>query len=402
MMNNYETFTNEERRQQEATAFNAEIDQRENLPPANIIVAGITGTGKSTLLNAMFGEEMAATGVGKPITENINEYNSEKLPIHIWDTMGLEIDSKRTGKSIEDIRKIIDEKSLSSDKYDRIHAIWYCINSNSNRYQGAELKFIKRLHANSVPFIIVLTQCSGAEEQVNAFERKIREINESEGMSDIETIQVLAKDHPARGFTIPAFGLENLVDLTMKKLPDFIKNGFVAAQKVSKIQKRVQCEKIIADCVRNAKEGFWDKIPIANIIAANNRLRYMFGAIGGIYNTNLKPNHIADIITELEKKRDFARLLNPFDMKYNNQIIELLTSKEQDQDGEWNPLINKNSLKDRHRVAAIVAFYGYTFIDSIEKTWDKWTEEEVEDVDKFCDLLKQTIQKILIERTGQA
>ena len=59
-------------------------------------------------------------------------------------------------------------------------------------------------------------------------------------------------------------------------------------------------------------------------------------------------------------------------------------------------------MKDRHRVAAIVAFYGYTFIDSIEKTWDKWTEEEVEDVDKFCDLLKQTIQKILIERTGRA
>ena len=44
-----------------------------NMPDANILVAGITGTGKSTLLNAVFGNEAAKTGTGKPVTDKLYE-----------------------------------------------------------------------------------------------------------------------------------------------------------------------------------------------------------------------------------------------------------------------------------------------------------------------------------------
>lgn len=69
---------------------------------------------------------------------------------------------------------------------------------------------------------------------MNGFETKIREINQDNNMGDIEIVQVCAKDFKMRGFTVEAFGLQNLVDTTLRKLPDFIKGGFVAAQKVSK------------------------------------------------------------------------------------------------------------------------------------------------------------------------
>ena len=146
----------------------------DNLPTANIMVAGITGTGKSTLLNAVFGAELAATGKGRPVTEEIDEYQSDDVPIHIWDTVGLELDSEKTKESINSIRETIAKKAESEDQFDRVHAIWYCINSGSNRYQGAELEFIKSLHAIGVPFIIVLTQCIGEPEEVNTFESQIR------------------------------------------------------------------------------------------------------------------------------------------------------------------------------------------------------------------------------------
>lgn len=35
---------------------------------ANIIITGKTGVGKSTLINAIFSEKMAETGVGEPNT----------------------------------------------------------------------------------------------------------------------------------------------------------------------------------------------------------------------------------------------------------------------------------------------------------------------------------------------
>ena len=143
-------------------------ERRDDLPPANILVAGITGTGKSTLLNAIFGKNFAETGTGRPVTEHRSEYHSEDIPIRIWETVGLELDSEKTRKSIGDICAKIAEMAEHPDPYDKVHAIWYCINSNSKRYQGAELEFIKKLHSLGVPFIIVMTQCSGDEDEVNA------------------------------------------------------------------------------------------------------------------------------------------------------------------------------------------------------------------------------------------
>ena len=143
-------YTKEEKFNQQKEELEKDLYDRVNaddLPVANIMVAGITGTGKSTLINAVFGAELAATGTGRPVTEHIDEYENEGIPIHIWDTVGLELDSVKTKDSIQAIKKTIASKTDSSDLYDRVHAIWYCINSGSNRYQGAELEFIKELYS---------------------------------------------------------------------------------------------------------------------------------------------------------------------------------------------------------------------------------------------------------------
>lgn len=243
-----------------------ETEEEKSLPVANILVAGITGTGKSTLLNAIFGDEVAKTGTGKPVTEHMDEYQNPNVPIHIWDTVGLELDSEKTEKSIKDIRDTIASKASLENKFDCIHAIWYCINSGSNRYQGAELDFIAKLHGTGVPFIIVLTQCTDVQKKIEAFETEIRRINAEKGMNDIDVVQVCAKDFETRLGTIPAFGLDNLVDSTLEKLPVFVKNSFVAAQQVSKEQKRFVCEDIILTYAQKTVKWEWyNNIPIRKL-----------------------------------------------------------------------------------------------------------------------------------------
>ncbi len=40
-------------------------------PIMNILLMGATGVGKSSLINALFGKEIAKAGVGKPITQHL-------------------------------------------------------------------------------------------------------------------------------------------------------------------------------------------------------------------------------------------------------------------------------------------------------------------------------------------
>ena len=390
-------YTNQQKEKMEEEALRKAVDEldRTSLPTANIMVAGITGTGKSTLLNAVFSSDLAATGTGRPVTEQIAEYDSPDIPIHIWDTVGLELDSEKTKESIRAIRDTIANKSVSDDHFDRIHAIWYCINSGSNRYQGAELDFIKNLHSIGVPFIIVLTQCIGDDDEINAFEDKIKSINLSMGMGDIEIVQVLAMDKKTKKYTIEAFGLDVLVDTTIKKMPDFIKGGFIAAQKVSKAQKRVQCEEIIYYYVRVAKEGFWDKVPIVNIFSANNKILDMFKKIGDMYNTQVSIEGIEKIVKEsrIDFGNIFNGLINPFNAMYHQKVMALLQVKKNE-----GFEVELNNLDKRDRVAVMIAFYGYTFITAIEELWEKFTEEQLKDMDIVCSNLITIINRILKEK----
>ncbi len=390
-------YTNQQKEKMEEEALRKAVDEldRTSLPTANIMVAGITGTGKSTLLNAVFSSDLAATGAGRPVTEQIAEYDSPDIPIHIWDTVGLELDSEKTKESIRAIRDTIANKSVSDDHFDRIHAIWYCINSGSNRYQGAELDFIKNLHSIGVPFIIVLTQCIGDDDEINAFEDKIKSINLSMGMGDIEIVQVLAMDKKTKKYTIEAFGLDVLVDTTIKKMPDFIKGGFIAAQKVSKAQKRVQCEEIIYYYVRVAKEGFWDKVPIVNIFSANNKILDMFKKIGDMYNTQVSIKGIEKIVKEsrIDFGNIFNGLINPFNAMYHQKVMALLQVKKNE-----GFEVELNNLDKRDRVAVMIAFYGYTFITAIEELWEKFTEEQLKDMDIVCSNLITIINRILKEK----
>lgn len=369
----------------------------DELPNANIMVAGISGVGKSTLINAVFGTEMAATGTGLPVTDHIKEYYNGDMPVHIWDTMGLELDSEKTKESIQSIKKTIESKASSADPYDRVHAIWYCVNSGSKRYQGAELEFIKELHSIGIPFIIVLTQCAGDEAEVNVFESEIKKINASEGMDDIKIVQVLALPVKLRGVPepIPAFGLEELVNITLESLPEFIKSGFIAAQSVCQIEKRSACEEIICEYVRAAQNGFWDKVPLINVFTTDNKIMKMFSKIGKMYHTVLSEESLNTIMkkSNVDFENHFFGLISPIDMGYSKKITNLLEKKKED-----GYRVEVADVEKNNRAARMIAFYGYTFMDSIEELWNKFTEKQLKDVNMVVSNLIRIINEKLKER----
>ncbi len=375
------------------------VNSNEIFETANIIVAGITGAGKSTLINAVFGEDFAKTGKGRPITQEIKEYRKEGIPIRIWDSIGFEIGSNSDGKSktkesIAKIKSTIAEQESKAD-IDRIHAIWYCINQGGNRYQSTEADFVKELHKIGVPFIIIVTQCTNEDKE---FVDEIDKQNRQNGITDIPVIEVLAQDKIMRGgFKISAFGLDKLVNITMDKLPSFIKTSFIAAQQISVELKREECECIILEYEKKALKDFRNNIPIYNQILANGEFKSMFEKIFGIYNQYLPGEKIAECIKEVNKQYgkyqfEWFLVFDLFSKKNKKRYKDLLDDIQKN--GKQGLSLEVKDYNDSNTVARIIVFYGYTLMLAIEEVWKECRESQINNLEIK---LKEKIKIILEE-----
>lgn len=74
----------------------------------NIIFIGKIGVGKSTLINALKGEFVAATGGFTPVTEESKFYEAGIL--RLWDTQGIELSERSNVNSVlKNIKNIVDK-----------------------------------------------------------------------------------------------------------------------------------------------------------------------------------------------------------------------------------------------------------------------------------------------------
>ena len=224
---------------EDAKSFNIKkiIDEAlEKIGQVNIIIAGKTGVGKSTLVNAVFKGNLAETGVGKPVTQTMKEYSKEGEPVHIFDTKGFELGNALTIR--EELKSEIEKRKKLGDMKKQIHLAWFCISNDGKRVEKAEIEFINDL-AKEIPVVVVLTKTLDTSlEFYNIVKDECREAT--------NVIRVLAQPYETPIGTIPAMGLEELIDHTYEIVPDIAKAALAASQKVNESITKKAVDKIIA------------------------------------------------------------------------------------------------------------------------------------------------------------
>lgn len=206
-------------------------EQLKKMSPVNIMLIGKTGAGKSTLINSLFRENLATTGIGKPITQSIEKITKTGVPITLYDTKGLELSAK-IQKTVEKEITTTIKKSFKGNPKERIHLAYYCINAAGNRIEQDEIELMESV-AKLVPVIVVLTQSLGENSE------KLKNYIYSLSLNIKAVVNVLAAPLYVGDIEIPEKGLAELLEISFRYLPEEVHNSFTNAQHVD-IQKKVE------------------------------------------------------------------------------------------------------------------------------------------------------------------
>ena len=263
---------------------------------ANIVVAGKSGVGKSTLINAIFQSELSRTGTGKRVTENIIECSKDNIPVKIYDTVGLEIDKFQD--FYKQIVSLIDEKIKTRDQKQYIHCIWYCVNATSNRFEEAEENFLRRIAINEnfkhIPIFLILTQ-SYFKSNVEKFKKTI----DSRDLPIKNIVSVVALNMDGEGYSIAAYGCDELIEKTIYELDNFAKNAFAAATKLLKIKRKQARAIIMGASVSSSISALAIPIPIADLAVISASQMGMLTSITHIFGLDVDRKIIKTLIVTI-------------------------------------------------------------------------------------------------------
>ena len=219
----------------------------------NIMVLGLTGSGKSTLINSVFGKNVAAVGAGKPITKEITCYKNGTLCL--YDTEGIEVDGNQQERIINDICATI--RSCSHQGIEnQIHMIWYCVDA-TGRIQDIELTLLKRVNQcikeakKDIPIIFIITKPALVCE--NDYDTIYKCLYETvtpifpKYKNNIIEVQAISTT-VGRGnhkTTLEAYGLDDLHNCVRRLLPETIRDTYDTHQRINLQTKLDKANKIL-------------------------------------------------------------------------------------------------------------------------------------------------------------
>ena len=232
-------------------------EAKRDMGKVNVLIAGRTGVGKSTLINSIFHGRVAATGQGEPVTQTTRRISKEGIPLAIWDTRGLEMSDFE--ETLGELIQLVEKCATEPEAQNHIHVAWLCLHEDGRRVEPAETKLCGAL-ADHMPVLGVITKARRDDGFRDEVQRLLPEAK------NVVRVRAIAETFDDSGVSLPPLGLDDLVELTAATLPEGIRRAFVAAQMVSLRHKAQQAHAVIGTAATSAAAAAAVPIPFADAV----------------------------------------------------------------------------------------------------------------------------------------
>ena len=265
----------------------------------NLAVFGKTGTGKSTLINAIFGMRIAATGNGKPVTTGLVYYEHPDGILGVYDSQGFE-----TGEAgdvvLERLEQIVTE-SRSKPINEQIHAAWYTLRWSDRRFESAQDQFVRRLADLGIPVIFVLTQVPmNAKGEYHADALELARYVEAQNLPLSPTNHVYLTNALVDDFHgTPVHGLEQLLDAAFETAPAAVQNALTAAQYIDLERKKRRATAVVKAAAGTALATGATPIPFSDAAILVPLQIGMIARISSLYGIATPASQTASLVGSL-------------------------------------------------------------------------------------------------------
>lgn len=194
----------------------------------NVLVIGNSGVGKSTLINAVLGENVAMTGWGTSGTTDkleIYEPKADSAPFRVIDTIGFVPDRVKQRRAVLSVKKWSKESTKKGKEDTRINVIWFCVDGTRRKLFEEDIQNLSRATSmwRSVPVIVVITKSYAVPEReeniemvYQAFAKQTKYAANLKGV-----IPVVAQIYNLNDTAFaPPDGITRLIDVTNGLMPE--------------------------------------------------------------------------------------------------------------------------------------------------------------------------------------
>lgn len=269
----------------------------------NLAVVGGTGVGKSSLVNAVFGRDLAKVGKGLPVTRGAHYYDDGSLGI--WDLEGFELGAKQP---LQLLRESLDVIS-AGPAIKQISVVWYCVNSHADRLQQPEIDVIRELDRAGLPVLLVLTKVDWEKNPLTGKRTPPLDTRDFCTWLDNPVDNGQPTNVPFRQYLLTStrdrygkgkgHGLGELVAVTLALSPEDEQDAFRIAQRLNLPWKREMARPVIMGASAAAATAAAVPIPVADAVALAPIQLGMMGRIATIYDLELKTMMSAGALAQL-------------------------------------------------------------------------------------------------------